>query len=189
VFRLAKPEDFFRALSRSPRSKFILAWATFAGLVIPSALLMSFGVPEKYVVPGLLVAIPLFQYAVFCIFPALNRNDGIGDKKISARAFPVPHYNVSDLVVGYTYLVEARTGVGKTSVLAHAMVQAWGTSTLSLSGTHRKSNVVFPEGWNPYIQHNYEIMRNVSFEADAGTSSTTLKMGKFSHPVQIELDA
>jgi hypothetical protein len=147
VFRLAKPEDFFKALSRSPRSKFILAWATFAGLVIPSALLMSFGVPEQYVLPGLLVAIPLFQYAVFCIFPVLNRSYDMGDRKISANAFLPSHDSAIDFFVATKpgeYSIFEVKGVGKTTSVANALAQTWGIPTLRSSV--QAINLTIPTG-------------------------------------------
>jgi len=48
--------------------KFDLAGLTFVGLVVPTALLMSIGVPEEYVLPLMLVAILPFQYVAFCFF-------------------------------------------------------------------------------------------------------------------------
>lgn len=151
MFRLIRPRDFLAAVSRSPRLKFILAWITIGGLVIPSAFLMSFGFPEKYVLPGMLAVIPLFQYVVLCIFPALNCNDGIGDGKVIARAFPA---FLSDAVVVYPTVevrpggcrfVVAEAGVGKTTVLTDAMRQARDSSTLSLLGPNRKTMIVFDE--------------------------------------------
>ena len=68
MFRLAKPSDFLRELSESPWLKFGLAWLTFGALVVPTALLMTFGVPEKYALPAMLAAILPFQYLGFCLF-------------------------------------------------------------------------------------------------------------------------
>jgi len=101
VFCLAKPTDFFRAVYQSSRLKFILAWVTFGGLVIPTAFLMSFGFPEKYALPLMLVAIPPFQYAVFCILKGLNRNEGTVVARTDTREFPVLFHDISEFVIAY----------------------------------------------------------------------------------------
>ena len=64
---LIKPQGFFRAISESPRLKFTLAWLTFIGLAVPVAALISFGLPEQYALPALLVLVLPFQYATFCL--------------------------------------------------------------------------------------------------------------------------
>jgi hypothetical protein len=45
-----------------------------------------------------------------------------------------------------------------------------------------------PEGWNPYIQLNY-YPSNINLETNAGTTSTTLEIGKFFPGVDIEQHA
>ena len=67
MIRLIKASDFLREVSQSPRLKFELTWLTFAGLVVPTALLMSIGLPEQYALPLMLVAILPFQYVAVCI--------------------------------------------------------------------------------------------------------------------------
>jgi len=67
MFRLVKPTLFFRELSGSPRLKFSMAWLTFMGLVIPTALLTSMGIRQEYALPLLLVSILPFQYIAFCV--------------------------------------------------------------------------------------------------------------------------
>ena len=66
MVRFIKVGDFLREVSTSSRMKFELAGLTFAGLVVPTALLVSAGVPEQYALTLMLVAILPFQYAVFC---------------------------------------------------------------------------------------------------------------------------
>jgi hypothetical protein len=66
MFRLIKVGDFLSEVSANPRLKFDLAGLTFAGLVVPTALLMSIGVPEQYALPLMLVMILPFQYTAFC---------------------------------------------------------------------------------------------------------------------------
>lgn len=65
--RLGKLNEFLEEVSRTPRLKFDLAWLTFGCLVVPAALLMSFGFPERYVLPLMLVAILPFQYGTVCV--------------------------------------------------------------------------------------------------------------------------
>ncbi len=67
MLSLVKPGDFFREVSRRPGLKFTLAWLSMGGVVLPAALLMSFGVSEKYVLPLVLVVTLPFQYSAFCI--------------------------------------------------------------------------------------------------------------------------
>jgi len=67
VFRLAKVSDFLRELSESAGLKFGLAWLAFCVLVVPTALLMTLGVPDRYALPTMLAAILPFLYFVFCI--------------------------------------------------------------------------------------------------------------------------
>ena len=102
MFRLTKPGDFSRALSQSFRLKFILAWVTFGGLVIPTALLMSLGFPEYYALPLMLVAIPPFQYLVFCILKGLSRNDGTVVARTDTGKFPESLVNISVLAAYQT---------------------------------------------------------------------------------------
>jgi len=135
--------------------KFILAWITFGGLVVPSAFLMSFGFSEKYVLPGMLAVIPLFQYLILCMFPALNRVERIQDNKINVHVLPVLHHAVNSFALMYPtveekpggyYVIQARKGVGKTSVYADALLQTLGASVPHLSETYHKSMVVLAEG-------------------------------------------
>jgi hypothetical protein len=65
---LVAPRQFFKEISESAALKFKLGWFTFAGLIAPTALLMTFGVPEKYALPAMLAAIVPFQYLGFCLF-------------------------------------------------------------------------------------------------------------------------
>jgi Undecaprenyl-phosphate glucose phosphotransferase len=81
--------DFCRALYESSRLKFILAWVTFGGLFLPTAFLMSVGFPEKYALPLMLLGIPPFQYAVFCLLKGLNRNDEPVVAKTDTRSISV----------------------------------------------------------------------------------------------------
>src|SRR5713226_7705900 len=68
VTRAALPDaGFLREVSRNSRLKFALAWLAFGALVVPASLLVAVGIPEKYVLPLLLVVILPFQYVVFCI--------------------------------------------------------------------------------------------------------------------------
>ncbi len=65
--RLGKLNEFLDVVSRTSQLKFDLAWLTLGGLVVPTALLMSFGFPERYVLLLMLVAILPFQYGTFCV--------------------------------------------------------------------------------------------------------------------------
>ena len=78
MFRFIQVRDFLREVSASPRLKFDLAGLTFAGLVVPTALLMSFGVPEQYALPLMLAAILPFQYVAVCALTD-HRSDFRGD--------------------------------------------------------------------------------------------------------------
>lgn len=66
AFRLLKVSGFLREVSQSPWLKFDLAWLSFVGLALPTALLMSLGVSEMSALPLMLVATLPFQYAAFC---------------------------------------------------------------------------------------------------------------------------
>jgi len=65
--RAVKPQKFFRALSESPSLKLSFAWLTLIGLVFPTAIVMTAGVPGQYALPALLVLILPFQYLIFCL--------------------------------------------------------------------------------------------------------------------------
>jgi hypothetical protein len=67
VFRLTNPARFFREYSDNPRLKLKLAWLTVGGLVLPLALFVSFGLPEKYAAYAVLVGYLPFEYLVYCI--------------------------------------------------------------------------------------------------------------------------
>lgn len=77
MLRLARPATFFREVSESRRVKFTLAWLTFGGLALPTALLMSLGVDEKYALLMMLAAILPFQYAVFCVLKGLKHDRSV----------------------------------------------------------------------------------------------------------------
>ena len=74
MFHLIKLSDFLREVSHSPRLKFDLAGLSFAGLVVPTALLISIGAPEEYALPLMMIAILPFQYILVCILRM--RRDG-----------------------------------------------------------------------------------------------------------------
>src|SRR2546426_6833743 len=71
--RLIEPGEFLRAISDSPRLKVKLAWLTFGALAIPAAALVSLGLPERYILPAVLLLIVPFQYAVFCLLRERER--------------------------------------------------------------------------------------------------------------------
>ena len=74
MFHLIKLSDFLREGSYSPRLKLDLAGLSFAGLVVPTALLISIGAPEEYALPLMMIAILPFQYILVCILRM--RRDG-----------------------------------------------------------------------------------------------------------------
>lgn len=87
MIRMAKPSEFLRELSGDARLKFLLAWLTFAELVLPTALLMSLGFPEKYALPLMLVATPPFQYGAFCI---LRSREGVRTDRERSMGYSTP---------------------------------------------------------------------------------------------------
>lgn len=73
MVRLATPSSFVRAVSMNPGLKLKLAWLSFSFLVLPSAILMSTGSSERYVLPAMSILIVPFQYAVFCVLESRRR--------------------------------------------------------------------------------------------------------------------
>ena len=188
MFRLITPASFFKAVSDSPRVKFTLAWATFGGVVIPSALLMSLGFSDKYILPAMLAVIPLFQYVVVCIFPTLNRVDRIQDNKTNVDAPPVFNYlalmcpTMEEKPGGY-YVVQARKGVGKTSVYGEALLLLGaGASVPRQPETYHKAMVVLAEG-----QTDLDFIAFLtSTEAEKKTRDEAIKLQR--KPLETPLD-
>lgn len=73
MLRLINPADFIRKYSESPKLKFKLAWLMVGGLAVPTAFLISFGLPEKYAVYLILVGMVPFYYAAYCILQSRQR--------------------------------------------------------------------------------------------------------------------
>lgn len=88
MLRIVKFGDFSRAVSEDTSLKFKLAWISFGGLVLPTAFLMSTGLPAEYALPLMLLAIIPFQYLVFCFL----RHDGSDPAPQTFRQISFPKF-------------------------------------------------------------------------------------------------
>ncbi len=75
--RSSSLSNFFQEVSDSPSLKFTLAWGTFLGLVVPTALLMTLGVPERVALLVMVLLILPFQYVLFRVLPLVEKPRGL----------------------------------------------------------------------------------------------------------------
>ena len=80
MLRIAGAGSFFSSVAGSTKLKLALAWLTFVGLALPTAFLMSFGVPEKYALPVLAALVLPFNYIAFWLLRAVQQRN-VTDKK------------------------------------------------------------------------------------------------------------
>jgi hypothetical protein len=70
---MTNPTKFLQFVSADARTKFLLAWLSFAFVVVPAAVLMTLGVQSRYVLVGTAALIVPFQYIAFVAVQRRNR--------------------------------------------------------------------------------------------------------------------
>ena len=64
---MRKFSDFIEALFRSSYLKLRLTWLSFLFLAVPTALLVTLGIPERIALPCMAGLVLPFMYAAFCV--------------------------------------------------------------------------------------------------------------------------